>query len=185
MKKIIFILLIIAAFTACQSNNGRFVIKNKQVGNLTDSTTVAQMKQLYQNDSIVKKSHQQTAFAPYDEYTIYDKSNKEILLVVTPVKINDEQSIIKQVEIKSPRFKTEKGVNLNSKFVDFKKHHKIGHIDETFKHIVIFIDDLNATIDMNKDVLPLNARNDRTIKIDETLIPDNAKINHFVVFLND
>ncbi len=171
--------------TSCQTQNNDFIIKNRQVGKLTDSTTVAQMKQLYQNDSIVKKTQGNAAFDPYDEYTIIDRKSKSVLMVVIPKKINDETSILKQVDIKSPKFQTEKGVNLNATFGDFKAKHKIGRIDETFKHIVVFIDDLNATIDLDKDVIPLNARNDSSIKIDETLIPDHSKIKDFVVFLND
>ena len=180
-SSIALILLIIS----CQTENNDFIIKNKQVGKLTDTTTIAQMKQLYQNDSIVKKTEGQTAFEPYDEYLIIDKSSKQILMVVVPKKMNDNQSVIKEVDIKSPRFKTEKGVGLDSNFGDFVKHHKIGRIDETFKYIVVFIDDLNATIDMPKDVIPLNAQNDTRIKIDETLIPDNTKIRDFIVFFNE
>lgn len=185
MKKIILFGLILMGLAACQTKNNDFVIKNKQVGKLTDSTTVAQMKQLYKNDSIVKTTQGESAFEPYDEYTIIDKKNKEVLLVAIPKKINDDNAVLKQVEIKSPRFKTDKGVGLNSDFASFKQQHKVGRIDETFKYIVIFIDDLNATIDMPKDVVPLNARNDSSIKIDETLIPDHSKIKHFVVFLNE
>ncbi len=185
MKKIILTGLILVGLAACQTKTNDLIIKNKQVDKLTDSTTVGQMKQLYQNDSIVKHTQGASAFEPYDEYTIIDKKSKEVLMVVIPQKMNDDQSVIKQVEIKSPRFKTEKGVGLDSDFGSFKQNHKIGRIDETFKYIVVFIDDLNATIDMPKDVLPLNARNDSSIKIDETLIPDHSKIKHFVVFLND
>jgi len=185
MKNILFIILIMAGLTACQKEDNSYIIKNKQVGKLTDSTTVAQMKILYQNDSIVKNTEGQSAFEPYDEYTIYDKKSKQALLVVVPIKVNDENSLLKQVEIKSDLYKTDKNVNLKSNFGSFKSHHKIGRIDETFKYIVVFIDDLNATIDMPKDVIPLNARNDSSIKIDETLIPDQAKIKHFVVFLNE
>jgi len=181
-----FIILILLIFlVSCQTENNNFIIKNKQVGHITDTTTVAQMKVLYKNDSIAKNSHGETAFEPFDEYQIIDKITGETLLVVIPKKVNDEQSKIKQVEIKSSLFKTENGVNLNSDFGTFKTNHKIGRIDETFKYIVVFIDDLNATIDMTKDVLPLNARNDSRISIDETLIPDHAKINHFVVFFNE
>ena len=178
---IAFILLI----ASCQTKNNDFVIRNKQVGKLTDTTTIAQMKQLYQNDSIVKKTEKKTAFKPYDEYRIIDKKTKEVLLVVIPKKMNDEQSLIKEVDIKSPKFKTEKGVGLNADFGSFKQHHTIGRVDETFKYVVVFIDDLNATIDMPKDVIPLNAQNNTAIKIDETLIPDNAKIKDFVVFFNE
>jgi len=179
------ILALILLVASCQTKNNDFVIKNKQVGKLTDTTTIAQMKQLYQNDSIVKKTEGQSAFEPYDEYRIMDKKTKEVLLVVIPKKMNDEQSLIKEVDIKSPKFKTEKGVGLDADFGSFKQHHKIGRVDETFKYIVVFIDDLNATIDMPKDVMPLNAQNNTAIKIDETLIPDHAKIKDFIVFLNE
>jgi len=177
--------MIIAGFTACQTKTNDYLIANKQVGKLTDSTTVAQMKELYKNDSIVKTTQGQSAFEPFDEYTIIDKKDKEVLMVVVPQKMNDEQSVLKQIDIKSPKFKTAKGVGIDSDFGSFKKNHKIGHIDETFKYIVVFIDDLNATIDMPKDVIPLNARNDSSIKIDQTLIPDHSKIQDFVVFLNE
>ena len=177
--------LVLLLIASCQTKTNDFVIKNKQVGKLTDTTTVAQMKQLYQNDSIVKKTHGETAFEPYDEYAIIDKKTKETLMLVVPQKVNDEQSLLKHIEIKSPQFKTGKGISLASSFGEFKKQHKVGHIDETFKYIVVFIDDLNATINMPKDVLPLNAQHNSQIKIDETLIPDNAKIKDFIVFLND
>ncbi len=184
MKYFSSIALMLLIFS-CQTENNDFIIKNKQVGKLTDTTTIAQMKQLYRNDSIVKKTEGQTAFEPYDEYRIIDKRTKEVLMVVVPKKMNDEQSVIKEVDIKSPKFKTEKGVGLDSDFKSFKQHHKIGRVDETFKYIVVFIDDLNATIDMAKDVIPLNAQNNTTIKIDETLIPDNTKIKDFIVFFNE
>ena len=177
-----FALLLIAS---CQTKTNDFVIKNKQVGKLTDTTTVAQMKQLYQNDSITKITHGESAFEPYDEYSIIDKKTHKVLMLIVPQKMNDEQSLLKQVEIKSVEFKTEKGIGLDSNFGDFKKHHKIGRVDETLNYIVVFIDDLNATISMPKDVVPLNAQHNSAIKIDETLIPDNAKIKDFTVFLNE
>ena len=183
---LITITLALVLIVSCQTiSNNDFIIKNKQVGKLTDTTTIAQLKLLYQNDSIVKNTYGKAAFEPYDEYTIIDKKSKNILLVVVPQKINDEQSVIKYIEIKSPKFKTEKGVNLASSFGDFKKQHKVGRVDETFKHIVVFIDDLNATINMPKDVIPLNAQHNPNIKVDKTLIPDNVKIKDFVVFLNN
>ncbi len=178
-------LALILLIVSCQTKSNDFIIKKNQVGKLTDTTTVARMKQLYQNDSIVKLTHGESAFEPYDEYVIIDKNTKKALLVVVPQKMNDEQSPLKHVEIKSAEFKTEKGVGLDSNFGQLKKQHKIGRIDETLKYIVVFIDDLNATVSIPKDVIPLNAQHNATIKIDETLIPDNAKIKDFIVFLNE
>ncbi len=185
MKKLTLIVALIIIFASCQNQNNDYIIKNKQVGKITDTTTVAQMKDLYKNDSIVKKTEGESAFNAYDEYTIIDKKTNNVLLLVTPQRINDETSKISRVDVKSDLFKTQKGTNLHSDFGTFKKNHKIGKIEETFKYLLIFVDDLNATIDMSKDVLPLNARNDSSIKVDETMIPDDAKIKHFVVFLNE
>jgi hypothetical protein len=185
MNKFILLLSIAVVFSSCGTKTNDFVIKNKQVGKLSDSTTIASMKKLYENDSIVKNTEGQSAFEAYDEYTIYDKKTKKPLMTVVPVKINDEQSKIKRIEIKSDLFKIEKGVGLTSNFGMFSKNHKLNKIEETFKYIVVFIDDLDATIDMTKDVLPLNSRNDSSIKIDKTMIPDNSKIKHFVMFFND
>jgi len=185
MNKYLILLAIAIVFTSCETKTSDFVIKNKQVGKLTDSTTVASMKKLYASDSIVKNTEGQSAFEAYDEYTIIDKKTKKPLLVVVPIKVNDEQSKIKRIEIKSDLYKTAKGVGLTSNFGMFSKNHKLNRIEETFKYIVVFVDDLNATIDMTKDVLPLNSRNDSSIKIDKTMIPDNSKIKHFVMFLNE
>ena len=185
MKKILILLLGFALFTACQTKSDEFVIKNKQVGKLTDSTTVAQMKVIYQNDSIVKNTEGQSAFEPYDEYSIIDKKSNKTLLVVVPVKTGDDSSLIKYIEIKSELFHTDKGINLQSNFGEISKQQKIGKVDQSFKYIVVYLDDLNATVNLPKDVLPLSVRNDRSIKMEATLIPDSAKLKSFVVFLNE
>ena len=185
MNKYIILLAITIIFSSCETKTNDFIIKNKQVGKLTDSTTIASMKKLYANDSIIKNTEGQSAFEAYDEYTIIDKKTKKPLLLVVPVKQKDENSKIKRIEILSDQFKTEKGASLSSTFGTFNTQHQLGKLEETFKYIVVFIDDINATIDMTKDVLPLNSRNDSSIKIDKTMIPDNSKIKHFVVFLNE
>jgi len=185
MKKSTFIVALMVVFASCQNQNNDFVLKNKQVGKITDTTTIAQMKELYKNDSIVKKTEGESAFNAYDEYTIIDKNTKKALMVVSPQRINDETSKISRVDIKSDLFKTKNGISLHSNFGAFKKNQKIGEIEETFKYLLIYIDDLNATIDMSKDVLPLNARNDSSIKVDQTMIPDDANIKHFVIFMNE
>ena len=184
MKKILIFLLILA-IGACSQKEDKFVIANKQVGKITDSTRVKDLKTLFKNDSIIKKTEGEGAFEPYDEYLIYDKKQNKAILTVIPVKAGDENSKIRQVEILDNKFHTNKGINLKSTFGELKKMHKIGKIDKSFKYIVVFIDDLNATVDINKTELPLNAQNNRSIKIDETIIPDKAGFKHFVVFINE
>ena len=184
MKKI-FIFLLILTISACSKKEEKFVISNKQVGKITDSTRVKDLKTLFKNDSIVKKTEGEGAFEPYDEYVIYDKKQKTPLLTVIPVKPKDEDSKIRQVEILDNRYQTIHGIHLHTNFGELRKSHKIGKIEKTFRYIVVYVDDLNATVDIEQTELPLNAQHNRSIKIDETIIPNQAKIKHFIVFINE
>ncbi len=186
MKQTLSIVLLISLFMfSCQKENKDFIIAKKQVGKITDSTKIKELKTIFGQDSIAKNTEGQGAFEAYDEYTVYDKKTHKPLLVIIPQKTGDDESLVKQVEILDGKFKSDKGISFNSKFGEIKKAHKIGKVDESFKYLVIYLDDLNATIDIKKNVLPLDAQNNPGLKIDETMIPDDAKIKHFIVFFND
>ncbi len=186
MKQKISILVILTlAILSCTQKNTDFLISKKQVGKITDSTKVKDLKALFKNDSLIKNTEGQSAFEAYDEYTLYDKKTKKPVLIIVPTKPNDDNSLIKTVEIINDKFKTDKGISINSNFKDFKQSHKVGKVDESFKYLVVYIDDLNATVDIKKSELPLEAQNNPSIKVDATIIPENAKIKHFIVFIND
>lgn len=170
---------------SCQGTKGDFIISKNKVGKLTDSTKIYQMKQLYKSDSIVENMQNASAFGVYEEYTVYDKQTRKPLLTVVPVKINDSASLIKTIEIRSDIFKTAKGICLSSEFEKIQSNTKINKVEETFKYIVLYLDEFNATIDIDKDVLPLSAQHNRSVKVDETLIPNDAKMSHFIVFMNE
>jgi len=186
MKKQIFgIVLLLAVIFSCGKKDNKFTIGKKQVGKILDSTKISELKNIFKQDSIIKKTEGEGAFESYDEITVINKNTKKPLLIIIPKKSGKTESLIQQVEIMSPLYKTKNNIGLNSKFIDIKKYHKIGKIEKTFKYLVVYLDDLDATMDFNKNVLPLNAQNNPGITIDATMIPDNAKPKHFVLFFNE
>jgi len=185
MKKITLLVFSILLIGACTNKNKQYIIDKNQVGPITDSTKVKNLNSIFPTDSIVKNTEGESAFETYDEYTLFDKKTKKPLLLIIPQQTNNPESVIKQVEILNPRYKTEKGININSTYAEVKKAHKIGHLETSLNYIVLYLDDLNAIIDIRKSELPLRLQNNPGLKIDKTMIPEKAKMKHFIVFIND
>ncbi len=185
MKKIGILLFSFLLIGACTQKENQYIIKNKQVGKINDSTKVSQLEQIFSNDSIVKNTEGVSAFESYDEFVVFDKNSNEPLLLIIPEETNNPESLIKQVEILDPRYKTQKGININSSYGEINKAHKIKKIETSLNYIVVYIDDLNAIVDIKKSELPLRLQNNPGLKIDKTMIPDKAKIKHFIVFINE
>jgi hypothetical protein len=185
MKKINLILVALFFIGACANKEKTYLINKKQVGKITTETKVKDLNKIFAKDSIVKNTEGESAFESYDEYTVFDKKTKEPLLLIIPNKTKDENALIKQVEILSPKYNTYKGINLQSSFGQIKKAHKIGNVETSLNYIVLYLDDLNAIIDIRKSELPLQLQNNPGLKIDQTMIPDKAKVKHFIVFINE
>ncbi len=185
MKKISLLLLSFLLMGACTKKDKQYIIDKKQVGKITDSTKVKNLSAIFSRDSIVKNTEGESAFEAYDEYTVFDKKTKKPLLLIIPKETNNPESLIKQVEILNPKYNTTKGININSSFGQIKKAHKIGNLETSLNYIVVYLDDLNAIIDIRKTELPLSLQNNPSLKIDKTMIPEKAKLKHFIVFINE
>ena len=185
MKKIGLLILSLLFIGACSKENKKYLIGKKEVGQITDTTKVKDLEKIFIHDSIVKNTEGDSAFEVYDEYTVFDKKTKKPLLLIIPQETNNPNSLIKQVEILSQRFKTRKGTGIHSTFGEIQKAHHIGKVETSLNYIVLYLDDLNAIIDIRKSELPLRLQNNPGLKVDETMIPDKAKMKHFIVFINE
>jgi len=185
MKKLNLILFSLLILGACTKENKQYTIDKKRVGKITDSTKVKDLEKIFIKDSIVKNTEGDSAFEAYDEYTVFDKKTKEPLLIIIPKQTNDPESVIKEVDILSPKYQSLKGITIESTYGQVKKAHKIGKLDTSLNYIVLYLDDLNAIMDIRKSELPLSLQNNPSLKIDQTMIPDKAKMKHFIVFIND
>jgi len=173
-------LLILSMINCSKKEINPYLISKSGIGNLTDSTQVRHLNELFPNDSISR-------FIGGDEFTgaindieIYDTTGK-LLLVLTPREALDSTSTFKSVRIVDSRYITESGLNVDSRFKDIVANYKISSVQNTLRSLVVSVDDMNAYFTIDKLELPANMRYDMTLKIDPIQIPDNARIRDFFI----
>ena len=71
---------------------------------------------------------------------------------------------------------TEKGISTTSAFKDIADNYSIDKIEPSFSAAILFIDEINATISLNKEDLGLDEFNMNDIRQDQ--IPDEAGIRY-------
>ena len=180
MKNSFFFLVILSfLFAGCNQEQDPFQISKHHVGLLTDSTQVKDLKIIYAKDSIVKSDD--NGFSGYNnDIEIFEKGGNK-LLSLSPRNPTDSTSYIQSIRVFDSRYKTDKNVTTNSTFKDITKNYKITRIDNLINSVVISVNDINASFTIDKKELPANMRFDRSLKIEETHIPDDAKIKFYFI----
>ena len=102
-------------------------------------------------------------------------------MLISPRGTNDPDAFISNFQFYDPRYKTDKGLNLNSTFKDVKANYKITNIETTLSTVVLFLKDSDIFINIDKKELPENFRYNPNLVIDVTNIPDEAKIKYFML----
>ena len=183
-KKLAFLFIVTSLFIVGCSN-GDFEIKKGKVGQLTTKTTINDLAQLFANDSIVKNLSEGATGSNYlqddDEYLIFEKGGKHLLTII-PKEQLDSTSTIKSIEIFDSRYATEDGLSLNSSFSEIRMNTRINKVETSFSSATLFIDDLNATVAIDKEQLGLKEYSVEKVTLDQ--IPDFAKMKSFVVWFN-
>lgn len=187
MKKTVlftFVVLLSILITSCNDSE-RYEVKKGKVSYITPKTSIKDLQLLFKNDSIVANLSEGSLgdnyFQDDDEYLIYDKEGAHMLTVV-PKQQLDSSSTIKSVQIFDSRFKTESGINIKSTFSEINLKNNINKIESSLSSATLFIDDLNATIAIDKGELGLKGFS--TEKVDLDQIPDLAKMKSFIVWFN-
>jgi len=171
MNKFIGLLLLSIIFVQCGQDKDTMILKN-QLGKITKNTSIEELDKLFKNDSIQK--------LPVDtdmvrEYRVFGQDGKTSLVFLTKVR-NDSIKGLELVKIYSDRYMTEKGVSTKSTFKDVADNYSIDKIETSFSAAILFVDELNATVLVNKSDLNLDEFDMREIRADQ--IPDEAKINY-------
>ena len=179
MKNIIKISLIflLISSVSCKKEDP-FLISAEGIGNLKKTSTVAELDQIFANDSVVKHIAGDEFLGTANEIEIYDKQGNQLLILEATEEF-DSTATIKTVRVVDPRFKTTKGFNPNSVFKDIKENYKISRITNTLSVAMISIDEINAYVAINKKELPKELLFDTKSKIEAVQIPDEAKIKYF------
>ena len=180
LKKIIAIVSVTLIFIQCKEEINPFLISNDSVGALTRGMTIKEIDSIFAQDSIVKLYAQNEELPTQGEVEIYKKNGTK-LVSISPVTNNDPDALISNFQFFDPSYKTDKGLNLSSTFKDIKANYKISNIETTISTVVIFLEDNDLFINIDKNELPENFRYNPNLVIDVTNIPDEAKIKYFML----
>lgn len=181
MKKSLLALLIFSSIiTSCQKEQDPYLISANRVGLLTKDVQIRHLDSVFEGDSIVNQLNEGELYKNSNEIEVYDSRGKKMLLL-EPVQAFDSTSTIGFIRVLDPRYKTAKGLNIESTFNDIVENYNISRIENTLSAAVVFIDDLNIYVTIDKKQLPAELRYDTQARIQASQIPDNARIKYFMI----
>ena len=187
LKKIVLLVIVSFLFTQCSKEN-KYLIEKGKVGLLNKQTTVLELGTIFKKDSLVSNLPMNDSdgkgtlfFVNDDEFEVFS-INGEKLLEISPANQNDSLSKIKSIQIFDKNYKTDRGISLQSTFKDINENYMVNKVETTLTSCTLFIDELNATIAIDKKELGLNAFSREEVSIDQ--IPDIAKIKYFTIWFN-
>ncbi len=180
MKKLSLFILSIFALTGCNNENDPYLIDSTRVGQLTKEIRLDQLDSIFSNDSIVRNTSGNKFLNSTNDIEIYDKDGTP-LLILEPVQQFDSTSTVGYIQILDPKYETLKGLNINSTFGDVVEKYSISRIENTLNSAVVFIDELNLYLTIDKRELPSSLRYDTDSRITASQIPDDAKIKYFMI----
>ena len=186
MRKYLILSIITFSLFALSSCAGgeKFKIEKGVVGLVNSKTKIQELDKIFENDSIVKKLSEGVlgqTFTDDDEYLIYEKGGKHLLTII-PKEQLDSTSTIRSIEVFDNRYKTKSGLNLGSSFSEINLNNKIDKVETSLSSATLFIDDINATISIDKEQLGLRAFSTEKVTLEQ--IPDLAKIKSFTIWFN-
>ena len=179
-KNSLYILFFSVFFFSCEKEQDPFLITANSIGMLNKDVRLNQLDSVFTQDSIVRHVSDSEMYRKSNEIEIYDTNGKRLLLL-EPVQAFDTTSTVGFVQVLDPRFKTAKGLGTESTFKDIVENYEISRIENTLSAAVIFIDDLNIYVTIDKKQLPVELRYDTQTRIQASQIPDDAKIKYFMV----
>lgn len=146
-------------YNNCSSINGLWqefwslLIDTNRVGPLTKEIRINQLDSIFKNDSIVRNISKTQFLNTANNIEIYDKDGTP-LLILEPVQQFDSTSTIGYIQIIDPKFQTAKGLNIKSTFGEVVEKYAISRIENTLNSAVIFIDELNLYLTIDKKNYP-------------------------------
>lgn len=183
IKKLAIGLFSILLFVQCAEEKNPFLISKNSIGNVSLGMKVKQLDSIFVNDSIVRLNPSQNESSTIGEVEIYEKGGKKLLLI-SPKDFYSPDAYVANFQIFDERFKTDKGLNINSTFKEIKEMYTISSIETTLTSVVVFLEGTDVFVNIDKKELPENLRYNPNFKIDIVNIPPEAKIKHLFLSWN-
>lgn len=165
--------------TQCQKDKDLFLISSGKIGHLTKETKLTQLDSIFASDSVVRISSSGSYFnSDASQIEIYEKGGTKLLQLTA--KENSTPQIT-NIQVFDSRYKTEKGLHLNSTFKEVKKKYSVKNIHNGLQNLVVSLEDSDVYITIDKVFLSDTLRNNFGAAIQPGDIPDNATFKFFMV----
>ena len=174
MSRAIAVILVSLMLVQCSKEDN--LIRKKQLGEINHATSIGELDRIFAGDSVVKTPEGE---ALVREYQVFDEAGEPSLVFVTRIE-NDSIKALELVKIYSDYYVTEKGLSTASTFKDITAQYSIDKIEPSFSSAILFIDELNATISLDKSDLKIDEFDMRDIREDQ--IPDLARIRYITLW---
>lgn len=178
MKRLFFLLSLCLWFiVSCADPNSKTRIAKNQLGELTPETPLKDLSFILEQDSVAK-FNAESNFKGIEEIEVFNKDGG-ISLIIEPNFKNDSIITIDEIQILDPKYKTNKGLGIDSKFKAIYENYKLDNIQNSINSIILSINEIGAYIVIDKSHLPSELRFDSEAKIEANQIPDEAPIKYF------
>jgi len=172
-KRIVQLSVVFVLMIQCKEETN-YTLASEQIGKITLTTQIQELAVIFEKDSIVSHLNENNITeSTYDEYLVYNKEGKHLLTVI-PKTEKDSTSVIDNVQIFDKNYKTIKGLSIKSTFKDIVDSYTVNKVQSTFGTVVLFIDELNVTVTIDKKELGIKDFGTQKIKLEQ--IPELAKI---------
>lgn len=171
-NKIILLLLLAFVLVQCKKGEDTLMAKN-QVGPIDKYTAFLEVENMFKKDSVVKSPEE-------DAISLQIFKNGDKALIIN--KNIDSIKTIESVQVFSDLYTTERGLSTASTFKDINNNYTIKKVEPTFTSAVVFVDELNMTIALDKKDLNIDEFDMRKISKDQ--IPDMAKIKSITIWFD-
>ena len=175
MKKLIAVLILATLLVRCGQGNDMLIVKS-QLGKINKSTSIEELDKMFKNDSIEKFTADSDLIR---EYRVFGTDGKQNLVFI-PLRQNDSIKGLELVKIYSDVYTTEKGISTSSTFGEISGNYTINKIEPSFSAAILFIDEINATISLDKKDLNLDEFDMRPIS--QGQIPDEASVKYITLW---
>lgn len=180
IRKLSLLACAVGVLTACGRDSDPYLIEAHRVGPLTKEIRINQLDSVFSSDSIVRNRSGNRFLNATSDIEIFDRDGTP-LLILEPVQQFDTTSTVGYIQVLDPRFETAKGLNTQSTFGDVVENYSISRIENTLNSAVVFIDELNMYLTIDKKDLPSSLRYDTDSRITASQIPDDARIKYFMI----
>ncbi len=179
MKYCIPFLFLALLLSSCKKEiDTTFLITNSAVGKLEKTSLARDVELIFAQDSVVKDTTALNLGNRARKFKIFEKGGR-LLLTLTPS--GDSIPTVQNIRFEDPRFKTEKGVNINSTFKDIKEAYTIKKVLTSTNNLLILVKQSEVYFTISKEELPSSLRYASSVNIEAVQIPDKAKVKYMML----